>query len=509
MSNNSAANKKVARNSVFMAIRMVIVMGITFYTTRVTLNVLGVEDYGIYNVVCGFVSMFTFLNTSISNGIQRFYNFELGTTGPEGANRVYCTSVLIQTILAIVIVLVAELFGVWYIENKIVLDAERLTAAHWIFQSSLFSFLFVFFGAPYAAAIMAHEDMDFTAFVSVLNSALRLIIVFIVPVLCIDQLITYGLLMALVEVICFACNYIYANRHYKEIVFNFTYDKIMFKSMLSFSGWNVFGTFGNIIKEQGVNLIMNLFFGPVVNAARGIASQVAGGLQNFVGNLTVPVRPQVTQSYAQGDYRRTLNLTYSVSKLSCCFLFLISLPILVELDYLLGLWLGTNVPDHTSSFIVIIVINAFVNNLNAATSGIVHSSGKMKSYQLSGCVINLISLPLAYMILYFGYSAEWALIMTLAISILGQYVAIHITKRIIAFSFIDYCTEILFPFLKIVPIPIVAAIMIVNSFEQGFFRLILNAIVTTTISTGIIYKIALKDGERDLIKSVIRSIIRK
>ena len=365
MSTTTASNKRIAKNSIFMSIRMVIVLMITLYTSRVILKALGVEDYGIYNVVAGFVTMFGFFNASLSNGIQRFFNYELGKNGADGAHKVYNMALLIQIILALFVILPTEIFGTWYLHNKMVIPAERMFAAEWVFQLALLTFLLHILQVPYTAAVMAHERMDFYAVVSVLNAITTLGCAFIIPIYGGDRLIFYAILITLIALFTLLIYILYTHRNFREIRIECTFHKSTFKEILSFSGWNVFGTLGHMLKDQGVNIILNFFFGPIVNAARGIANQVNGGLQSFVTNLTIPVRPQVVQSYSQGNISRSLNLTYTISKLSCYVLLMVSLPILLEIDYVLALWLGDNVPQYTAVFIVIIVLNSFLLNLNA------------------------------------------------------------------------------------------------------------------------------------------------
>ena len=424
MPDNSSANKRIAKNSVFLTIRMVIVLLISLYTTRVVLKVLGVEDYGVYNVVCGFVSMFAFLNTSMSNGIQRFFNFELGRNGIEGANKVYCTALHIQLILAVIIVVLTESFGLWYLHNKMVVPEGRMVAAEWIFQFSILSFLFVIMQAPYTAAVMAHEKMDFYAVVSVLDVVFKLVIVLILPLFVWDKLILYGILYSLINVVNFSMYYIYSKKRFPEIRYRRQHDRSLFNSMLGFSGWNLFGSFNGVMKEQGINLVINFFFGPIVNAARGVANQVNGGLQSFVTNITMPVRPQVVQSYAQGNLSRTMHLTYSISKLSCCFLLMMAIPISFEIDYVLHLWLGENVPEHAGMFTIIILLTSLVNNLNSATSGVVHATGIMKDYQLWGSLISIASVPIAYVLLKLYPIPELALLAVMICSTLGHFVCL-------------------------------------------------------------------------------------
>lgn len=507
--NKVAANKRIARNSFFMSIRMVFVLVLTLYTTRVVLSVLGVEDYGVYNVVCGFVSMFTFLNVSMSNGIQRFYNYELGKNGEQGAVKVYNTSLLIQFIISVVILILTETLGLWYLHNKMIIPESRMLTAEYIFQFSIMSFIFVVMQAPYTAAVMAHEKMNFYAVVSVLDAIIKLIVIFVVPLFCCDKLFVYGLLMGSISIVNFIVYYVYCKIKFREIKFISFFDFTFFRSMVSFSGWNIFGTFAGIMREQGINLILNLFFGPVVNAARGIAYQVNGGLQSFVSNITIPVRPQVVQSYAVGDIDRTMKLTYTISKFSCFFLFLVSLPVILEIDYILSIWIGDNIPNHAAAFIVIVVLQSYLNNLNAAVSGVVHASGKMKRYQLSGCIVNLMSLPVAYFLLLRVNSAELALIVVLFFTFLLQIVALVILKEIVNYRYRDYLNFVIIPIVKVLLIGCIVPIIMHIYMPLSFFRFLLVTCVSVIISSGVIYMVGCSQTEKLMLRNVFGSFARK
>lgn len=500
MADNSISNKRIAKNSILLTTQMVIVLLLTLYITRVILNILGVEDYGVYNVVCGFVSMFAFLNTSMSNGIQRFYNFELGRHGEKGATKVYNSALLIQFILLIVIIIVAETFGLWYMQNKMVIPPSRIIAANWIFQMSILSFAFVIMQAPFLAAILAHERMGYYAAVSVIDVLCKLLIVIAIPYLSSDSLIVYGFLSTLISILNFLLYFAYCKKNFAEIRLEKVIDKELFLSMLGFSGWNVFGSFSNMMKEQGINLVLNLFFGPIINAARGVAVQVNGGLQSFVSNLSVSIRPQMVQAYAKGEYERSLNLMFTISKLSCMCLYLVALPILVEIDFILKIWLGDSVPEHTNTFIVIIVLTSFVNNLNAAVSNLVHATGQMRSYQLCGGFCTLLSIPLAYVFLSLGFESEWALIMALFSMVITQVVSLFILRSIVPFDFRKYIRDVIHPFLIVVLTTIWVPCIIYNQLHEGFYRFIAIFSVSGLCVIGSIYKFGLSQEEKKFIK---------
>lgn len=506
---NSSANKRIARNSIFMSIRMVFLLLISLYTTRAVIAALGVEDYGIYNVVCGFVAMFSFLSNAMNNGIQRFYNYELGKSGRSGISRVYNTAIRVQCAISFILFVIVETIGLWYISNKMVIPPTRLQAALWVFQFSVISFIILIIQVPYSAAIIAAEKMDFYAIVSILTSLLVLLIAFAIKNASCDRLILYGMLFMAVHLIVLLIYFMYSRRLFSEIKVERTYDKSLLKSMLGFSGWNLFGAFGGVMKDQGVNMILNLFFGPVVNAARGVAVQVNGGLQGFVSNLNVAVRPQVTKSYAQGDINRVLSLTYSISKLSNLILFIFSLPVILEIHYILRIWLGNNIPEHTEAFILIIIITSFANNLNAAVSGIVHSSGKMKTYQLVGAILNLICLPVIYFFLQKGASSEFALTITCVDAFIVQIGALIVLKQIIDYRYIDYIRYVILPFIIVVLISLPIPLYLHNILQDGTLRFFVVCAYTVLETILFSYLFGLNKAEKKLTKKMFLSKIER
>lgn len=509
MADNSSSNKRIAKNSLFLSIRMVIVLLISLFTTRQILHVLGVEDYGVYNVVCGFVSMFSFLNTSMSNGIQRFFNYELGKNGPSGANKVYCTSLLIQGLLAIIIIILTESFGLWYLHHKMVIPEARFVAARWIFQFSIISFLFVILQAPFVAAVMAHERMDYYAVVSVLDAVLKLGIVFVLMYVPGDHLILYGLLIAGISIIDFLLYFGYCKRHFPEIRVRRFFDPSLFKSMLGFSGWNLFGSFSGVMQEQGINLVINSFFGTVVNAARGVAAQVNGGLSGFIANITVPVRPQVVQSYARGEVQRTMSLTYSISKLSCGLLMVFAIPISIEINYVLHLWLGNAVPEHTASFTIIILISSLVSNLNSATSNVVHATGKMKAYQFWGSIIKISSVPISYLILSFYARPELALITVFICRSIGHVVCLFIVRTLVKFSLRYYFIQVILPLTLVLIISVGVTYPCHVVMRPGFFRLVCVTIIGSCSVLLTLYYICFDLREKQLAKQLLNSGISR
>lgn len=509
MGDNVASNKRLAKNSVFLSVRMFFVLIIYLYLTKALLETLGIDDYGVFNVICGFVSLFSFFNISLSNGVQRFYNYELGKNGVEGANKVYNTSLIIQSLLALILVIIIEIFGGWYVTNKMVIPDGRYFAAQCIFQFIVISVVFNIIQTPYIAAVMAHEKMDFYALMSIVDVVLKLIIVLILPYLNGDHLILYGLFWMFASILNLALYYLYCRNSFDEIKFRKIEDVTLLKLMLGFSGWNMFGTVSNAIKEQGLNLILNLFFGPAVNAARGVSSQINGGIQSFVQTITTPVNPQVIQAYAQGNINRTMNLTYSISKLSCYFITLIALPICYELDYILKLWLGDNVPEYTRIFTIIIIICSYQGNLNAAISSVVHATGEMSRYQFCCGLIRVFSIPIGYILLKCYMKPEFALLAIFVFDWIGHIWGLFILRTLIVFSIKDYVRKVLFPIIMVISISCVMLYPIHIYVYDKLICIIVMIIINTFTILITAYYIGFENNERELINTIIKTIIRK
>ena len=438
-------NKTIVKNTIFLSFRMVFVLVVTLYTSRVILNVLGVVDYGIYSVIAGFVSMFTFLNSSLSNAIQRFYNFELGSHGEEGVTKVFNAAVITQIVLALIVALLLETLGLWYLYEKMVLPLERFNIAFWLFQFSVASTVIVVLQIPYAAAVMAYEKMGYYAFVSIFDAVYKLTFAIALPFISADKLLLYGAFLLSCSVLNYVFYWGYCKINFSAIKFQRFKGIETLKGILAFSGWNFFGTFATIAREQGLNMILNLFFGPVVNAARGIAAQVYNAVQGFVNSIGIAVKPQLIQSFAGGDEKRSLRLMYGTSKLSYFILYIMAVPIILEIDYILRLWLGDVVPEYTNFFVSIILVTTFINNLNANLSNIVHATGKMRTFQLTFFFTNLVVLPLSYIAFQLGASPEYGFILYFICTFIMQVICVIVASNVVGFSSLEYVNKVVVP----------------------------------------------------------------
>lgn len=427
---------------------MAFVLLVSLYTTRVVLNVLGVSDYGIFNVVSGFVSMFGFMNTSMTNAIQRFYNYEIGKNNGTNLKNLYNCALIVQIVLAIIIIIVIESFGLWYLNNKLVIPDERLFAANIIFQFAVIQLFFVIITVPYSAIIIAYERMDYYALVSIINVFIKLGIVFILPYINFDKLIFYGFLLTLVGFIDFLFFLVYARINFSQIRISKISDKTCFKSILSFSGWNIFGTFAYLLKNQGLAVVLNLFFGTIINAAYGISNQVMNAIKQFSMNMIIAFKPQLVQSYASGDHDKTRTLMYTMTKISYLMLFTISLPIILELDYILSIWLG-EVPNNTIILTRLAIISMLISNFNTPIVQVVHAVGKQKLFQIVTSIIIVGIVPCSYIVLKFDASPENIYWVTIFFVIINQIACLYTLRKIFFFSYSEYLSKSILPCLYV------------------------------------------------------------
>ena len=501
---NAQSNRRITKNTLFLYLRMALVLVVSLFTSRVLLQALGVEDYGIYNVVCGFVSMFSFLNTSMSNGVQRFYNFSIGRKNEYSVKDVYNISVIIQCLIAIILALILETVGSWYIYNVMNIPSSKITIAYWIFQFSVASLILLILQIPYSAAIMAYERMDYYAYLSIFDVIAKLIIAYSVKYSATDRLILYGLLNLMVSIVSFFLYYIYARKNFSELKLDYKIKKELFKPMLSFSGWNIFGSFAYMIKGQGVNLLLNFFWGTIVNAARGVSNMVMSAIQGFQSNIVIAFRPQLVQSYAEGNMSRVLRLFYTLSKISFILLAVLSIPIIIEVEYILKIWLGNNIPDYTIPFTILALLNMIISSLNTPVSQVVHATGKMKNYQLGTSIVICSLLPISWLCLKLGFNPIIVYWVSLAITVINQIVCNLLLKRVFEYSIKDYMVKVIAPccyFSVIVPIiPFLLSTIIPSS----LIRLIITFAISCLISIVVAYYIVLDKTEKGMVIGFIR-----
>lgn len=504
-----SGNSRIARNTIFLYIRMAFVMIVTLYTSRVILKVLGVTDFGIYNVVAGFVSMFSFLNTSLTASIQRFYNYENGKNGSEGFHRVFSTSFYIQLFLGIIIFILLETVGLYYLNNHLVIPEGRLQAARYVFHMSSLSLLFVIMQVPYSAAIIAKEYMDYYAVVGIIDVLLKLVIVLLLPYVTADNLIIYSLALLIVTIVDFFLYFIYAKRKIVEVKLDSSFNRSIFKEMMSFSGWSILGSLAQMIRNQGLNIILNVFFGPVVNAARGISYQVKTALASFMANVPTAARPQLTESYARGDIDRSKQIMFTISKVCFYLIYLIALPVFFDLDYLLHLWLGNNVPEYTLVFSQIILVITVIETFNWPISMMIYATGKIARYNIVTSILGILLLPITYLLLKFMPDPYLAYYASLFISICVQIVSVKCLSRTVDILPSEYCGKVIYPALKIIVLTAFVPYLVTNFMEPSLIRTGVNLLVTISYSILMIYCVGLSSSEKKLVNSVFKKFISR
>lgn len=506
---NSTGNSRIARNTIFLYIRMAFVMIVTLYTSRVILRELGVTDFGIYNVVAGFVSMFSFLNTSLTASIQRFYNYENGVKGSEGFHQVFTTSFYIQLFLAIVIIILLETFGLYYLNNELVIPEDRLPAARYVFHMSSLSLFFVILQVPYSAAVIAKEYMDYYALVGIIDVMLKLLIVILLPFISSDNLIVYSFALLLISVIDFILYYIYSKKKIKEVKLDSTFNPSIFKSMLSFSGWSILGSSAQVVRNQGLNIIINLFFGPTVNAARGISYQVKTALASFMANIPTAARPQLTESYARGDIERSKQIMFTISKICFYLIYIIALPVIFDLDYLLHLWLGETVPEYTLIFSRIIIVITIVETFNWPTSMMIYATGKIARYNIITSFLGVLVLPISYIILKVSPNPIIVYCASLLISVIVQIASIKCLQLSASISQREYYKKVILPSVLVVLFTFFIPYIITSFIDPSFLRTVLNVIVSVILSSIIIYLVGLNQSERQMVRSIFLKLFSR
>jgi len=496
-------NKRIAKNTLMLYLRMLLIMIVSLFTVRIVLNTLGVEDYGIYNLVGGIVTSFAFLSSTMASATQRFFAFELGAKNYGRLNNIFNLTVVIYVAIAIVILILAESLGVWFLNEKLVIPLHRVEAANWVYQFSIFSFVITVLTTPLEAIIMAREKMSFYAYVSVVEAILRVVIVYLLFLFGHDKLKVYAVLTFAVTFLLRILYYIYCRRNFSEVRFSLFWDRNLFLELLNFAGWNLFGALTVVSFNQGTSFVLNIFFGPVVNASRGIATQVNNAVASFSTNFYAAVRPQIIKNYAAEEREKMLNLVFRSTKYSFFLLMLLSIPILLFPDFILKSWLKV-VPEHAERFVQLTIWFNLINLLQIPISTAVQANGKIKKYQLITGFIMLLSLPLSYWGLSLGFQAEIVFYMMILVSLVALVFRLIILKQLISFRYSDYLSQVLSKIILVTggTYGTSLAVLKVSSYYvslSAVWSFLLFSIISCFISLLFIFYIGLIKDERDFV----------
>lgn len=504
----SANNKRIAKNTLVLYVRMLFLMAINLYASRVILQALGVEDYGIYNVVGGFVALFAILSQSLSSAASRFLTYEMGRGDVNRLSQVFSATLIIHVILAIIIVLLSEVVGVWFVNEKMVMDSDRVDAANWIFQFSILTFCINLITVPHNASIIAHEKMSTFAYISVFEGIGMLLICYFVMFATLDRLVIYGFLVLVVRGTCRYMFYFYSKRNFPECRMQFVYNKQLMKEIFGFASWNMIGSSASILRNQGGNILLNLFAGPTVNAARAIANQVLHAVNSFVQNFFMALRPQITKSYAKGDYDYMMTLIFQGSRLSYYMLLVICLPVFLNTDILLHIWLK-NVPAHTVLFVQLTLIFALVESISAPLITAQLATGKVRKYQLIVGGFQMLNLPVSYLALKMGGIPESVLCVAIFFSICSLFARLYMLRINVCLNVRDFVYKVMANIFIVSSISIVIPYYLHVSMDETFLSFILNTIVCILCSLTTILFVGCNKMERKWIYAKITKFFNK
>lgn len=487
---------------------MLFLMGINLYTSRVILSELGETDFGIYNVVGGVVAMFTMLSGSLSAAVSRFITYELGTGNKKKLKQIFSSAVTIQMLMALIIIILAETIGVWFLNNKIVIPMDRLSAANWVLQFSIITFAVNLISIPYNAAIIAHEKMSTFAYISIVEAVGKLAIAYFIMISPIDRLVFYAILMFSIALVIRLIYGTYCKRKFEECSYQFIWNKELLENMFSFAGWNIIGASSSILRDQGGNIVINLFCGPAVNAARGIAYQVHGAVQGFVFNFMTALNPQITKSYATGNLLYMMTLIYQGARYSFYMLLLLSLPIIINTEYILSIWLEF-VPEHTVLFVQLILLFSVIDSISGPLITAMLATGNIRNYQIVVGGLQMINLPISYVLLRMGYIPETVVIVAIVISQFCLAARLWMLKSMIGLKVREYLKKV---YLNVYVVSIFAASLpsiFVYFLDESFYSFVALTLLCVLTSSLSIFYVGCNQKERSFIVNNIRKIIHK
>ena len=507
MPNNTVNNKRIAKNTLFLYVRMLVVMAVGLYTVRAILDLLGVVDYGIYNVVGGVVSMFSFLNSTLATSSQRYFSIELGKGDMKRLNQWFCLNITAFSIFILIFLVVAETIGLWFVNYKMTIPEERMFAANVVYQLSILTFCIHFFNIPYNALIIAHEKMRAFAYISIVEAAAKLVIVYILSIITWDKLVVYGLLMFLTSCGITSSYIIYNRLHFSESRFRPYWNKREMAEMLGFSSWHLLGTFSVVVRSQGINILLNLFFNPAVNAARAVAFQVYHAISQLSGNFFTAVKPQIYKSYAKKEYNELFKLIVRSSIITSLLVSILIYPFLANTPYILSLWLK-EVPQYAVVFTQLIMINGLIDSVNGPTAAAMLATGKIRNYELivGGAII--MNLPISYAALKLGAEPTATMLVSISISIITAIIRAYLLSRAVDVSFKKYVYMFFRLLLSTSVIWLIIYLSFYNS-ANNIWQLIAYSLLSVAITLTVYITIAFEKDDVIYMVNYIKSKISK
>lgn len=508
MKNTVSDNRRIVKNTMLLYVRQIFTLCLSLYTSRLTLQVLGASDFGIYAAVGGLTALLSVLTSSMSTSTQRFITFELGRHDYERLNRVFNTSVQIHTFLALILLLFAETIGVWFLYNHLTIPQERIQTAFWVFQISTFSCIFSLLNVPNMASIIAHEDMGTFALFSIVDAILKLISVALLFIITWDKLFVYALCLLLIQMLNQSASFIFCRVKYSEIRFRFLVDKSLIRQMFGLAGWNVFSNVATMGFIQGVNILINMFFGPVMNAAYTVAMQAYSGLRSFCSSFQLASNPQIVKLYSSGEIEKMHQLLIVVCKMSFFLIFFLSLPFLINANYILSLWL-VDVPEHSVSFFILLLIYAYFDVLVYPLGIAAQATGNVKCYNLFTSITTLAILPISYVGYLVGWIAESIYVVAIIMSLIGIPLRLYWLKRLVYLNSHSFIKQVIVKIFYISVVAVCLPLFLHYLVEENMWTVAFNFIISF-LSAGLsIFYLGLSDEERLQVNKGIKKIISK
>lgn len=499
-------NSRIAKNTVYLYFRTILIMLITLYTSRVILNALGVEDFGIYNAVGGVISMFAVLTGALSAAVSRFITYELGKNGHDEfrLKTIFSACLNNQLFLGVCILVLGETLGLWFLNYKMNIPPDRMIAANWVLQCSLLSFIINLLCVPFNATIIAHEHMNAYAVVSILDAALKLAICYLLTISSLDKLAFYAVLHVLVAAIIQITYVFYCRHQFRECKYVKVRDKNLTKQMFSFAGFSFLNNSAAVLNTHGLNILINVFFGVVFNAARGIASQVEGAIMQLVNNVTVAVNPQITKSYASGNNERVYMLVCRGTKYSYFLMMLFAVPVFFETNFILTIWLKI-VPDYAVLFLRLSLIGAMIKMLGYTGYTACMATGNIKEYSIWITVVGILAFPLTWLVFKLGAPAEAAYYVFIVVYIAVEIIRLLLMKKMLGFPPMMFVKEVLLRIIIVTPFVVVLPILCVFCMEEGWGRLFSILAASTLSSLLFVYLFGLSRSEKTFVISSVKS----
>lgn len=508
MTNQSTNNKRLAKNTIVLYLRLLFTMAVQLYTSRLILQALGVEDYGIYNVVGGVIAMLNFVNMSLSNANSRFIAIEIGLGAKNNVQKLFSCIMTIHWVFATAILLFAETVGLWFVNTQLVIPADRIDAAMWVYQSAILSSIITIISSPYNGLIIAYEKMSAFALISIFDAISKLFVAVLLFYSPIDRLILYSVLYVVIQLLIRLIYMVYCKRNFKESSYHFEWDNIISKKILSFAGWTLTGNVAVMGYTQGLNILLNIFFGTVVNAARGISVQVQGAARMFFAGFQTAVNPQIIKSYAQKDYGRLHTLVFMSSRFSFYLMLVVTIPLCMHAEYILQLWLG-DVPAYTAEFVRIMLMVGLINTLQNPTMTALHATGHIKKVQVVESSLLLSVVPVAYFLLrFFHISPVMVFFVYFIIEFLTQFVRVYMIYPMIKLRMFDYLKNVMYPIMIVSLLSSMCSYAVYRSISVSNLGMLVVVTIFYVAVTGvIIYLFGLRQSEKQYVHRYLKTKI--